>query len=168
MKTKKYEQLVKFFLSTFLLSALLFACSSSRIVTKPKIEEIGNMIDTHRFTFIAERVNPLRGSSRILTGYYDVTVKPDTLICYLPYFGRAYQAPLDPTKGGLDFKSYKFSYNVTLNDKDEWQVYISPKDNPDVQQLYFQVFGNGTATLNVVNSNRDPISFYGHVQKIKE
>jgi hypothetical protein len=168
MKAKKYQPLFKFFLLGFLVSGILFSCSSSKIVTKPNVEEIGNMIDTHRFTFVAERVNPQRGSSRVLTSYYDVTVKPDTLICYLPYFGRAYQAPVDPSKGGLDFKSYKFSYNVTLKNKDEWQVYISPTDNPDVQQLYFQVFGNGTATLNVVNSNRDPISFYGHVQKIKE
>ena len=168
MKPIKYSGLLKFFLSTFVISSLLFGCSSSKIVTKPNVEEIGNMINTHRFTFVAERVNPLRGSSRVLTSYYDVTVKPDTVICYLPYFGRAYQAPIDPSKGGLDFKSYKFTYNVTLEDKDEWQVYINPKDYQDVQQLYFQIFGNGTATLNVVNTNRDPISFYGHVKKINE
>ena len=128
MKAIKYSPLFKFFLLTFVVSALLFSCSSSKIVTKPNVEEIGNMINTHRFIFVAERVNPLRGSSRILTSYYDVTVKPDTIICYLPYFGRAYQAPIDPSKGGLDFKSYKFTYNVTLEDKDEWQVYINPKD----------------------------------------
>ncbi len=83
-------------------------------------------------------------------------------------FRRAYQAPIDPAKGGLDFKSYKFAYNVTLKNNDEWQVYIDPKDISDVQQLYFQIFGNGTATLNVISTNRDPISFYGHVKKIND
>jgi hypothetical protein len=168
MKTVKYQHLSTFFLLSFVLTTLIFSCSSSKITTKPNVEEIGNMINTRRFSFVAERVNPLRGSSRILTDYYDVTVKPDTVICYLPYFGRAYQAPIDPSKGGLDFKSYQFSYNVTLKNKDEWQVYINPKDQPDVQQLYFQVFGNGTATLNVVNTNRDPISFYGHIKKTND
>ena len=166
MKTK-YRHLFKLFVFGFL-SAFFFGCSSTNIPTKPNVQEIGNMINTERFTFVAERVNPLRGSSRILTSNYDVEVKKDTLTCYLPYFGRAYQAPIDPSKGGLDFKSHDFTYNVTLNNKDEWQVYISPKDYRDVQQLFFQIFGNGTATLNVVNTNRDPISFYGHIEKIKE
>ncbi len=168
MKTFKYPHLFIYFLVTFLITTLFFGCSSSKTATKPNVEEISNMINAQRFTFVAERVNPLRGSSRVLTSDYDVVVKKDTVNCYLPYFGRAYQAIIDPAKGGLDFTSHQFSYNVTLRNKDEWQVYISPKDNPDVQQLYFQVFGNGTATLNVVNTNRDPISFYGHVEKVKD
>jgi hypothetical protein len=168
MKKIKFQDLFKFFLFSFVFGTLFISCRSSRIATKPNVEEISNMINTRRFSFVAERVNPMRGSSRILTDNYDVIVKPDTVVCYLPYFGRAYQAPIDPSKGGLDFKSYSFSYNVTLNNKDEWQVYINPKDHPDVQQLYFQVFGNGTATLNVVNTNRDPISFYGHIKKIND
>jgi len=168
MKNIKYRRSLNFFLFIFLLGALFLGCSSSKVMTKPNLEDISNMINSQNFTFIAERVNPLRGSSRILTSYYDVVVKKDTLICYLPYFGRAYQAPVDPSKGALDFKSHKFTYNVTLNNNDEWQVYIHPDDYSDVQQLYFQIFGNGTATLNVVNTNRDAISFYGHVKKTSE
>lgn len=168
MKTTTYQALLSFLLPGFLIFTLCCGCSPSKITTKPGVQEIGNMINTSRFTFVAERVNPLRGSSRILTSDYDVVVKKDTVICYLPYFGRAYQAPIDLSKGGLDFKSYNFTYNVTLNNKDEWEVYINPKDNQDVQQFYFRIFGNGTATLNVVNTNRDPISFYGHIEKIKD
>ncbi|HEU5054478.1 MAG TPA: DUF4251 domain-containing protein [Hanamia sp.] len=167
MKILIHHRMRNLFYLAFL-TIFAVSCSSSRTATKPDLEEISNMVNTHRFTFVAERVNPLRGSSRPLTSYYDAEVRGDTLICYLPYFGRAYQAPIDPSKGGLDFTSHSFSYNVTLNDKDEWQVYIEPKDIQDVQQLYFQIFGNGTATLNVVNNNRDPISFYGHVKKINE
>ncbi|MDE3184654.1 MAG: DUF4251 domain-containing protein [Bacteroidota bacterium] len=168
MKATKYQPFFKFFfLGIFisLISTVFFSCSSSKKAAKLNVEDIRSMINAKQFTFVAERVNPLRGSSRILTSNYDVQVKKDTIECYLPYFGRAYQAPIDPTKGGLDFTSYKFTYNVTLNNNDEWQVYINPKDYSDVQQLYFQIFGNGTATLNVVNTNRDPISFYGYIKK---
>lgn len=167
MQTIKHVRLSGLFYLLFL-TTLFASCSSSRTAGKPDVEEISNMINTHRFTFVAERVNPLRGSSRPLTSNYDAEVRGDTLICYLPYFGRAYQAPIHPEKGGLDFTSHSFSYNVTLKNKDEWQVYIEPKDNRDVQQLYFQIFGNGTASLNVVNNNRDPISFYGHVKKLND
>jgi len=168
MKTTKYQPLFKFFFLGFVISissAVFLSCSSSKKATKLNVEDIRSMINAQRFTFVAERVNPLRGSSRMLTSNYDLQVKKDTINCYLPYFGRAYQAPIYPTKGGLDFTSYKFTYNVTLNNNDEWQVYINPKDYSDVQQLYFQIFGNGTATLNMVNTNRDPISFYGHIER---
>lgn len=168
MKNIKYRGSIHSFLLVILTGVLFLGCSSSKVLTKPSLEEMSNMIRSQNFTFIAERVNPLRGSSRILTSYYDVLVKKDTLICYLPYFGRAYQAPVDPSKDALDFKSYKFTYNVTLNNNDEWQVYIHPNDYSDVQQMYFQIFGNGTATLNVVSTNRDAISFYGHVKKTSE
>ena len=168
MKTSRNSFVFKFLLSSLFVGVIFLGCSSSKFSTKPNVQEISNMLNSKRFMFIAERVNPLRGSSRILTSPYDVIVKPDTLNCYLPYFGRAYEAPLDPSKGGLDFKSHSFSYNITVKNKDEWQVYISPKDEPGVQQLYFQVFGNGTTTLNVVNTNRDPISFYGHIKKVNE
>lgn len=168
MKTLKYQPFFKLLLLNFLISVLFWGCSASNSATKPAAEEINNMINSHQFTFVAERMNPLRGSTRPLTSNYDVVVKRDTLHSFLPYFGRAFQAPIDPTKGPLSFESYNFSYNVTLKDKDEWQVYINPKDNSDVQQFYFQIFGNGTATLNVVSTNRDPISFYGHVQKTNE
>jgi hypothetical protein len=168
MKAIKYERLLKLFMSGFILSTLFFSCSSSKKATKLNVEDISSMINAENFTFVAERVNPLRGSSRILTSSYDVIVKKDTLNCYLPYFGRAYQAPIDPSKGPIDFKSYNFTYSVTLKNNDEWQVFIKPKDQQDVQQLLFQIFGNGSATLNVVNTNRDPISFYGHVEKSKD
>ena len=127
MKTIIYHRKANLFLVA-LLTILVGSCSSTRTATKPDVEEISNMVNTHRFTFVAERVNPMRGSSRPLTSYYDAEVRGDTLICYLPYFGRAYQAPIDPSKGGLDFTSHSFSYNITLKDKDEWQVYIEPKD----------------------------------------
>lgn len=168
MKAIKYERLLILCMSGFILSTLFFSCSSSKKATKLNVEDISGMINAGNFTFVAERVNPLRGSSRILTSSYDVLVKKDTINCYLPFFGRAYQAPIDPSKGGINFTSHNFTYNVTVKNNDEWQVYINPKDQQDVQQLLFQIFGNGTATLNVVNTNRDPISFYGHVEKNKD
>ncbi len=128
MKTTKYAHLFNIFLVSFLMSGVFFSCtSSSKIATKPNAVEISNMINSQNFTFVAERVNPLRGSSRPLTSYYDVTVKSDTLNCYLPYFGRAFQAPIDPTKGGLNFKSYNFSYNVTLIIKMSGRFILIPK-----------------------------------------
>ena len=168
MKAKNIQQLLIIFGLALCTLFIFSGCSSSKKTEKLHPQDVSNMINAKNFTFIAERVNPLRGPSRNLTSPYDVKVNKDTINCYLPYFGRAQQAPIDPSKAALIFQSMDFSYNVTEKAKDEWQVYIDPKDNSEVQQLLFEVFGNGRATLNVQNTNRDPISFYGYVTKNKD
>src|SRR5664279_4274207 len=55
-----------------------------------------NMVDSQHFVFVAQTASPLRGGFRNLTSIYDVRVRKDTLVSYLPYFGRAYIAPIDP------------------------------------------------------------------------
>lgn len=168
MKKAKYILGFKGAFFCILLSALFFSCSNSKKIEKLNNEEITGMLNSQRFTFVAERVNPLRGSSRNLTSSYDVVVKKDTLNCILPYFGRAYQASADPSKNPLEFTSYQFSYTVKQKNKSDWQVYITPDDYKEVQQFIFEIFGNGTATLNVQNTHRDPISYFGHIEKVKD
>ncbi len=126
--------------------------------------DIKDMVDSHRFTFVAESVNPNRGRFRTLTSRYDVRVSSDSLVSYLPYFGRAYTAPIDPSEGGIHFTSTDFSYDVTNNGSDKWNLLIKPKSQ-DVRQLNFTIFGNGSATLSVTSNSREPISFNGHLQK---
>lgn len=168
MKTNFFLRFIQFSFLILVTSLLLYRCSSSNKVAKLSSDEIRNVIDSSQFTFIAERVNPLRGSTRYLTSRYDVIIKKDTIDCDLPYFGRAFQAPVDPSKGGIRFVSADFSYSTNSKNENEWQVIVKPNDDADVQQLLFDIFNNGTATLNVVNTHRDPISFYGHIERIKE
>jgi hypothetical protein len=167
MKTKFFLRFILFSFLILVTSLLLYSCSSSNKVAKLSSDEIKNVIDSSQFIFIAERVNPLRGSTRYLTSRYEVIIKKDTIDCDLPYFGRAFQAPIDPSKGGIRFVSSDFSYSTNSKNEHEWQVILKPND-ADEQQLLFDIFNNGTATLNVVNTHRDPISFYGHIERIKE
>jgi hypothetical protein len=74
---------------------------------------------------------------------------------------------MDPSKGGIQFTSTNFSYNLTAKSNNQWEVTIRPNDYMDVQQLYFNIFENGTASLNVVSAHRDAISFTGHIERIK-
>ncbi len=168
MKIKNIEKFLSCSFFVLLISMLLFSCSSSKKVVKLNSDDVRNIIDSARFVFVAERVTPLHGAIRYLTSRYDVLVKKDSLSCYLPFFGRAFQAPMDPSKGGIQFTSTRFSYNVTPKNNNQWEVLIKPNDYSDVQQLFLNVFGNGTGTLNVVNTNRDPISFTGHIERINE
>jgi Domain of unknown function (DUF4251) len=142
----------------------VIAQNNSADKSDPKKLAFKNMVDSQHFVFTAQSVTPLRGQFRNLTSSYDVSISKDTMISYLPYFGRAYTAPVDPSKGVLNFTSTSFSYSVTPHKKNGWNVMVKPKDNTDIQQFLFTIFDNGTASLNVTSTSRDPISFNGYIQ----
>lgn len=124
---------------------------------------VTRILNDQRYVFKAQQVMPSGGRTRNLTGdNYDLTVTKDSVSSWLPYFGRAYSAPIDPTKGGFQFVSTEFDYNVTQNN-DSWDITIKPKDTRDVQELYLTVFKNGNSTLRVSSISRQPISFSGVV-----
>lgn len=168
MKKRYFKSSIRAAFVIIFLSLFLMRCSSSKKAVALNEGDVKNIIDSSRFTFVAERMNPMRGPSRILSSYYDVEVKKDTLSSFLPFFGRSYQAPLDPSKSPLAFHSYNFTYKTEQKNKDQCQVIINPMDRQEIQELLFTIFNNGSATLNVVSTNRDAISFYGHIERNKQ
>ncbi len=147
--------------------ASLSQCSTAQKNSKDNAQKISykNMIDSQHFVFEAQSVNPLRGRFRNLTSLYEVRVNKDSLISYLPFFGRAYNPQYNPTGSALDFTSTNFSYTVTPYKKNGWNVIIKPKDKNDIEQYFFTIYDNGTASLNVTSYSRDAISFNGYIQK---
>ena len=105
MQIKNIKKIIGISFLVLLITVLFTSCSTTQKTTKLNSDEVRNMVDSSRFIFVAERVNPLRGSTRYLTSRYEVAVKKDSVDCYLPFFGRAFQAPIDPSKGGLEFVS---------------------------------------------------------------
>src|SRR3981081_4677218 len=69
---------------------------------------IQNLLDSRQFVFKAETAIPLRGGTRYLTSDYDMKVSKDSVVADLPFFGRAYSPPIDPSKGGIPFTSVNF------------------------------------------------------------
>lgn len=122
-------------------------------------------LDAKDFVFVAQSISPLRGGLRQLTTYYDVKITGDTLVSNLPYFGRAYSAPVNPSDGGLSFTSVSFDYTVKSRKNGGWDIAVKTKDLPDNQSLFFTVFDNKSASLQVTGNNRDPISFSGYLKE---
>jgi hypothetical protein len=133
-----------------------------------RIEEIKQLLTDRTYVFEATYMNPMRGGNKALTDSYDVRVIRDSLISYLPYYGQAYQAPMDPTKNALDFTSTKFEYTVKTLQKGGWEITIVPKDNKDLQKMFMTVSTDGYATLHVTSTYRDPISFDGTIEAPKK
>jgi hypothetical protein len=119
------------------------------------------LVEDQNYTFKAQQALPLGGRTRILTSDYDLKVSKDKVVSYLPYFGQAYQAPIDASKGPLDFTTKDFNYASVPGKKDGWTVTIKPKDNRDVQQLILTISSAGYASLQVISTYRQAITFTG-------
>jgi hypothetical protein len=150
-------------LSYFILFSLFFATTFAQ-----DNQNTAQAIEAKQYIFRARTALPQTGGARQLTSSYDVTVRNDTVIAYLPYFGRAYSAAIGRTPSGIDFTSTKFTYNIKEGKKGGWSILIEPKDVEDVRQLTLNLSENGYGTLMVTSQNRQPISFTGVAEPLKE
>ncbi len=160
------RKLAMLLVATLLLTATLMAQNDKADKKAQLAAATKAMIEAQRYVFKPQSANPMRGRTAQLTSEYTVKVGKDTIISDLPYFGRAFTAPIDPSKGGIQFTSTKFDYKLETIKKG-WQVTIKPADVGDVQQFFLTIFNNGTATLQVTSNNRTPISFNGYVVERK-
>jgi len=130
-------------------------------------QQVQNAVQAKEFVFKAQTVMPMSGGSRQLTTEYTVKFLGDSIICDLPYFGRAYSASYGSQDGGIHFTSTKFDYKAKAGKKGAWDIAVKPKDEKEIQEMNFTISENGSASLRVTNSNRQPISFYGYITKSK-
>lgn len=149
------------------LSLLLFSCGTTQTSAEKaqKAEQLSEKITNLDFKFSATYAYPQNFPSVYLSPYYDVTVSPDTVKCYLPFFGRAYTAPINSSEGGIKFTSTKFEYDIQDGKKaGNWVVTIRTKDTNRPFTLVFDLWSNGTGRLNVFDQDRQSISFQGNVE----
>jgi hypothetical protein len=158
-KIKRYNR----YFWVAIIAFALFPVTIQAQCKKDKKAQIKSIVEAQNYVFKAHTALPTSGSTRQLTSDFDLRVSKDTIISDLPYFGRAYTAPLNPSEGPLRFTSTDFQYSVSERKKGGWDVIITPKDVQDPRQLSMSIFDNGTASVVVTSYNRQPISFNGYV-----
>jgi hypothetical protein len=144
----------------------LTACNKS-INPQQETTSVQESVSSQQYTFTATSASPLGGRNIQLTSGYNLEVGQHSVVATLPYYGRAYTAPVDPNYGGVRFNSKRFRYTATQDAKGSWDILIVPEDVPDVQQLRLNITTDGYATLYVTNTNRQAISYNGYVSKNK-
>jgi hypothetical protein len=128
-----------------------------------KTAQIQNLVNSKNFVFVAQTALPLSGRSINLTTPYNLKVSGDTVVSDLPYFGRTFVAPMNPSGGGIHFKSANANYTVKERKKGGWDVTILPKDAEDVRQMFLSITEEGYATLQVISNNRQSIGYNGYI-----
>jgi len=133
------------------------------IAAHAQSKSVKGLVESKTYVFKAQTALPMSGPTRTLTSDYDLRISPASIVSYLPYFGRAYVAPTDPSKSALEFTSKDFDYTSTPGKKDGWTITIKPKDYKEVRQMTLSISSEGYATLQVTSTNRQAISFNGYI-----
>lgn len=156
---------MKTFITSILIAILLVGCKATEKLSKEEIiANTTEKIENQHYTFLAERAIPMGGKSINLNYNYNLKISKDTVIAYLPYFGRAYVAPTSSDDSGIKFTSTDFEYSTSEKNKGMWNINIKTKDNQKGYQLSLNISDNGRATLNVHDHQRQSITFYGQIE----
>lgn len=109
------------------------------------------------------------GATINLTGSsYDVQITKDSVVAYLPYYGRSYSAPINPEDNGYKFTAKNFTYNAVKTKKGDWDISINTKDVKDNVRMTLNISAGGYATLSVVSNNKQSIMYNGYLSEIKK
>lgn len=142
------------------------SCSSTRNIAGKNPQNISELVQSPDFIFEARQAIAQNGYTKNLLSDYSLSVSTDTLIVFLPYYGRAYRAPMDPTKGGIQFTSTDFSYDIAKEKEEGWTIKIIPLDHKnEVDKMTLQVTSSGHAILHVISTHRQPITFNGNLEE---
>ncbi len=125
-------------------------------------ETLDEQVRAKRFVFVATSMSSGSNGFKLFNTPYQVIAKGDSLFVELPYIGIANSAR--PDEANLNFTTDKISYNIKQNRKG-YQLDINV-NNQDARIFSFYILKNGTATLDVMSSRKDPVSYRGYIRKL--
>ncbi len=112
--------------------------------------------------------NPGGGTIPLNTSVYDLQIKSDSVLAYLPYFGRAFMGLAEREDLSIKINSKKFLYELEKRKKRGWRIKIITQDLNRNFTLFLEIGESGYATLSIRDQYRQPISFYGYIDKLEE
>ena len=161
-----------FFLFTFLFSLfILVGCATSGLTKEERLaqtrQHVAECLAARTFKIDIRDMQTLRYGNRFLTSVWNVEVRNDSLISYLPYLGNAYS--VNPYGGsnskGLNFSERIQSYKQERNNRKERTTLTLNVENDEDRYTYLiEIYDNGSSTVSVRSYNRDFISFTGELE----
>lgn len=142
------------------------------------------IVEAKHFTFVATSAMPMSstelnsilssmpggsgGNINLTGGNYDIRISPDSIITYLPYYGRAFNAPMDQDENGYKFTSTKFAFKSNPRKKGGWDIIIIPQDGKEKVSMNLTVSVSGYASLVVNSSSKQSITYNGYLAEPKK
>lgn len=147
---------------------LLAACATTaeRAEREARLAEaVDQAVASRHYTVSVQSMHPRRGRVVNVTSDYSLEVRGDTLVSYLPYFGRAYHIPLDGGKG-MNFTAPILRYEQAKDAKGRTYVVLTTDNHEDVLTYRLEIFSNGRTSIYVNAREREPISYEGRLDVV--
>lgn len=145
----------------------LGACSTSNSLQRnEKLAEtertIASFASQKRLKIEVVMAHPMSGNAIPVSDGFTLELRGDSVISHLPYFGRAYSAPL--TDGNaFDFAATVTDYAAGKGKNGAESITFGAKTIEDTFRFRVEVFGNGRAYIHVTTQKRQPINYDGDV-----
>lgn len=130
-----------------------------------KKQAVEKLVTSGKYKINVNRALPARGRSVTLTSPYSVEIRNDSVISYLPYYGRAYSIPYGGGEG-LNFKAPLTDYKLEWGKKETAKIKLRSEE--DKFDFSIDVFSNGSSSIFVNMQNRQSISFQGELDMPEE
>lgn len=151
-----------------LLAMMLVACSSLTPAEKAerrakRAQAVEQALAARHYRVSVNMMYPRNGKAKTVSSDYGLEVKGDTLVSYLPYFGRAYNVPYGGGKG-LNFTETFTEYHSKKLSNGATQVLIKVKNEEDVYEFILEIFDNGSTSIDMNSRERESINYSGNIE----
>ncbi|MFN0292864.1 DUF4251 domain-containing protein [Pedobacter helvus] len=140
------------------------------------------IVEAKTYTFVARSATPLNiqdisavmsrmpgamqgGTINLNESYYEIKVTPDSVVAFLPYYGRSFTAPIGQNEGGVKFTSKKFEYKSKKGKKRGWDILIQTIDAKENYRLALNIGDEGYATLSLNSNAKQSITYQGYLKE---
>ena len=135
---------------------LLTACSTMTAAERAEKALAVYVVDV-------QMMYPRSGRAVNVSSNYSLEIKGDTVVSYLPYFGRAYSIPYGGGKA-FNFSAPIISYESASDQKGKTYVRLVTDNEEDVITFQLEIFDNGQTTIDVQAREREPITYSGELE----
>lgn len=157
MKTKKQ---ILMLLLALLVGLPTLSAQTKKEKKEQKKEAVKKLIVSENYKIDVRTALPMRGRSIPLSSPYSLEIRNDSVISYLPYFGRAYSIPYGGGDG-LNFRAPLKEYSMEMDKKGNAVIKFTARNPEDRYEYRAKVYSDGTASIDVNMTNRQSISFQG-------
>lgn len=134
-----------------------------------EFQQMDTLINSKNFEFNADWATTSGGRRiNLINNPNWLKVMNDSVDLFLPYFGTGQVPSNSLTDGGLTYQGIPESYELDINEKKmSYMIRIRTKGAGEQLDLTLQVYGNGSAYINVSSTVRTFIKYQGSLGKIK-
>ena len=122
------------------------------------------MVNGKRIWFVPQSTNSSTANLSNLAPEYKFKITPDSVVAYLPYFGKSYT----PQHGRSDdemiqFTSTDFKFDAVAKKKGRYDITVLPKESKGIR-FFLTIFSDGQADMEVTNPRKETVLFRGYVK----